>query len=241
MNYYLFAVLTLLAVVGVMVFFLIIPVKRPGSTGYSQLSNSERERTMPRIVTAILDAVWMFLTKDMLLLCICFVYTGYELNFWSGVYGTIIGNTFPYYTIGLAGLFIGLGEIVGGGVFGIFGNYTNRWGRDPVVLLGMLTHLMSYLLIFYNLPNAAIHGKVSGVHGQLLNPSSIYIAMVCAFLLGFGDACYNTQIYSILGVLYPTDEKSIPAMALFKFFQVIYILHVCTCLCILYHLFGTKA
>jgi hypothetical protein len=30
MNYYLFAVLTLLAVVGVMVFFLIIPVKRPG-------------------------------------------------------------------------------------------------------------------------------------------------------------------------------------------------------------------
>jgi hypothetical protein len=49
----------------------------------------------------------------MLLLCICFIYTGYELNFWSGVYGTIIGNTFSYYTIGLAGLFIGLGEIIG--------------------------------------------------------------------------------------------------------------------------------
>ena len=28
------------------------------------------------------------------------------------------------------------------------------------------------------------------------------------------------QIYSILGGLYPTDDKSTPAMALFKFFQV---------------------
>ena len=95
------------------------------------------------------DAVQLFITKDMLLLSICFIYTGmsflylkcilltlfcpnigYELNFWSGVYGTIIGktvtlkqhnpetlslpgNTFSYYTIGLAGLFIGLGEIIG--------------------------------------------------------------------------------------------------------------------------------
>lgn len=96
--------------------------------------------------------------------------------------------------------------------------------------------------------------------------------MLCAFLLGFGDSCYNTQvmfhtyimyivrshqqlvsmyhtpnhlcvyqgisiyhfyqegfpyglylqIYSILGVLYPMDERSTPAMALFKFFQVYY-------------------
>ena len=29
------------------------------------------------------------------------------------MYFHILGNTFPYYTIGLAGLFIGLGEIIG--------------------------------------------------------------------------------------------------------------------------------
>ena len=28
------------------------------------------------------------------------------------------------------------------------------------------------------------------------------------------------QVYSILGVLYPTDDRSTPAMALYKFFQV---------------------
>jgi MFS family permease len=217
-NYAMFSVLTVLAVLGVLVFFLIVPVTRP-ATGYRQLDSGDTGKHLPIFITAIMDALKLFFTVDMLLLSFCFIYTGYELNFWSGVYGTIIGNTFPYYTIGLAGLFIGLGEIIGGGTFGILGHYTNRWGRDPVVLLGMLSHFITFLLIFYNLPNAAIHGKVTDGHGQLFNSSNIYIAMLCAFLLGFGDACYNTQIYSILGVLYPTDDKSTPAIALFKFFQ----------------------
>lgn len=34
---------------------------------------------------------------------------------------------------------------------------------------------------------------------------------------GFGDACYNTQIYSILGSLFADD--SAPVFALFKFTQ----------------------
>ena len=218
-NYAMFAVFTVLAIAGVAVLCLIVPVERL-STEYSRL-DSGTEKRLPRVITAILDAGKLFFTLDMLLLSICFIYSGYELNFWSGVYGTIIGNTFPFYMIGLAGLFIGLGEIIGGGLFGILGNYTNRWGRDPVVLLGMVTHFISFLLIFYNLPDDAIHGKETDAYGALFNQSNIYLAMVCAFLLGFGDACYNTQIYSILGVLYPTDEKSVPAMALFKFFQSI--------------------
>jgi hypothetical protein len=111
-NYYMFAGLTVLAIAGVLVFILITPVKRP-ATGYTQLDHSHPKGVLQRMGTAIRDAVQLFITKDMLLLSICFIYTGYELNFWSGVYGTIIGNTFSYYTIGLAGLFIGLGEIIG--------------------------------------------------------------------------------------------------------------------------------
>ena len=30
-------------------------------------------------------------TKDMLLLCVCIAYTGFELTFFSGVYGTCVG------------------------------------------------------------------------------------------------------------------------------------------------------
>ena len=48
---------------------------------------------------------------------------------------------------------------------------------------------------------------------------SVAVALLCSFLLGFGDACYNTQIYSILGCVY--SDNSGPAFALFKMTQSI--------------------
>ncbi len=58
-------------------------------------------------------------------------------------------------------------------MFGIFGSYTNRWGKDPVVLLGMLVHFAVYLLVFYNLPEESsikfVHSQYS--FGALFNPS----------------------------------------------------------------------
>lgn len=71
----------------------------------------------------------------------------------------------------LSYVFSALLHDAGGGIFGILGYYTNRWGRDPVVLLGMITHFITFLLIFYNFPDASIHGKVTHAYGQLFNPS----------------------------------------------------------------------
>jgi len=50
----------------------------------------------------------------------------------------------------------------------------------------------------------------------LENPS-VTLAMLCAFLLGFGDACFQTQILAILGGLFP--DNSAPAFAVYKFAQ----------------------
>lgn len=47
---------------------------------------------------------------------------------------------------------------------------------------------------------------------------SVSIALLCSFLLGLGDSCFNTQLYSILGRVYADD--STPAFAIFKFVQV---------------------
>ena len=44
-----------------------------------------------------------------------------------------------------------------------------------------------------------------------------YLAIACSFLLGFGDACFNTQIFSILGSAY--KDNSAAAFAIFKFVQ----------------------
>lgn len=103
----------------------------------------------------------------------------------------------------------------GGALFGILGSKTSRWGRDPIVIMGYLIHLVCFFLIFINLPAEAPFGDTTAV--SYIEPSP-YLAMFCSFLLGFGDACFNTQIYSILGGNYADNSTS--AFALFKFTQV---------------------
>jgi len=81
---------------------------------------------------AALRRSWQLLwTPDMLLLCLTFAYSGLELTFFSGVYGTCVGFTkslgpLAKSLVGLHGIMVGFGEIVGGGVFGILGQTTNR-------------------------------------------------------------------------------------------------------------------
>ena len=73
-----------------------------------------------------------------------------------GTFCLFAGRTLqrPEY-VGLVGLVIGIGEIMGGAIFGIFGKHTRWFGRDPIVILGMLLHMVSFLLIFYTIPNNA--------------------------------------------------------------------------------------
>jgi len=117
-------------------------------------------------------------------------------------------------------------------------------GRDPIVFLGFVTHTISFYLIFLNLPDSSPLGQTDDY--AYIFPPSAGVAMLCAFLLGItsfhnypllmkykghcgvinsflslkiglGDSCFNTQIYSILGGLFPDD--SAPAFALFRFTQ----------------------
>jgi hypothetical protein len=49
----------------------------------------------------------------------------------------------------------GVGEILGGAVFGIFGKKTIKKGKEPVILFGFVLHMISYFIIYFNLPAAA--------------------------------------------------------------------------------------
>jgi hypothetical protein len=51
-----------------------------------------------------------------------------------------------------------------------------------------------------------------------LDPPLPSVALLCSFLLGFGDSCYNTQIYSLLGGAFA--KRSTEAFSIFKFTQV---------------------
>lgn len=142
------------------------------------------------------------------------------MSFFSGVYSPSIGFTLSIgegakQLVGLSGICIGIGEVTGGVLFGLLGS-NRRFGRDLIVVTGFVLHIVSFGLIFINLPNAAPFGDTHDV--SYLNPPLVSVAMTCSLLLGFGDACFNTQIYSMLGGVFA--KNSAAAFAIFKFTQV---------------------
>lgn len=97
-------------------------------------------------------------TPNMILLSFAFLFTGQLLSFFTGVYGTAIGATSQFGPdakkyIGLSGVFIGIGEIVGGSIFGLMGSRVSKGlRRDSIFVLGYLVTMVALSLIFINLP-----------------------------------------------------------------------------------------
>uniref|UniRef100_A0A2L2Y784 UNC93-like protein MFSD11 n=1 Tax=Parasteatoda tepidariorum TaxID=114398 RepID=A0A2L2Y784_PARTP len=217
-RYVVFGVLLVVSLIGLALLLFL----RYNKSSSINIQNSEVSGTAGAI-DELKKAVSLLKTKEMMCLAITFLYTGFELSFFSGVYGTAVGFTNQLGAdakkfVGISGICIGIGEIIGGALFGILGKKTNKFGRDPVILLGFIVHVLTFFAIYINLP-AKSPFLDSPVIQPTIIPSSVALAMICAFGLGFGDACYNTQIYSILGSVY--SEDSAPAFALFKFFQSI--------------------
>nr|XP_020466232.1 UNC93-like protein MFSD11 [Monopterus albus] len=163
-------------------------------------------------------------TKSLLLLGPCMAYSGLELAFYSGVYGTCVGATAQFGEaakglIGISGIVVGAGEIVGGGLFGLLCK-NSGFRRTSVVFLGMVVHFIAFYLIFLNIPDdAPVVFKTTTQKNPYLIPS-VPVALLCSFLLGLGDSCFNTQLYSLLGCVY--TEQSTPAFAIFKFIQSVF-------------------
>jgi MFS family permease len=99
---------------------------------------------------------------------------------------------------GLHGIFIGVGQILGGAIFGIFGSWTNRIGRWPIVTLGTVVSFTAFILILLNVPYDS-PVVTETIEETFISPPSEYLAIACSALLGFGDACANTQVISLLG------------------------------------------
>lgn len=208
-----FIALTVVGAIGVGILF---TLPKPGADGSGRADDG-----LGSPFNALKKSFALFKTRDMLLLSATFFYTGIELSFFSGVYSACLSATLrfpdPKRLVGLSGMFIGTGEILGGGVFGIFGSKTVKFGRDPIVLLGYLVHMLCFFLIFLNLPTMSPLQNTRDPSFLANGHPSEVVAMLCSFMLGFGDACFNTQIYSILGSVY--EDNSGPAFALFKFTQ----------------------
>uniref|UniRef100_A0A3Q3N856 Major facilitator superfamily domain containing 11 n=1 Tax=Mastacembelus armatus TaxID=205130 RepID=A0A3Q3N856_9TELE len=216
-----FISLTVISLVGCFLFFLI---RKPDpESSPSDPFETPPQTVLTSIYLSAVKACKMFVTKEMLLLSVSIGYTGLELTFYSGVYGTCIGAMTRFgkdakSLIGLSGIFIGLGEILGGGVFGML-NKNDRFGRNVVVLLGLITHFVAFYLIFLNIASNAPLAPEGGTDLQAYISPSVEVALLCSFLLGLGDSCFNTQLLSIIGFMF--RDNSAPAFAVFKFIQSI--------------------
>ncbi|XP_077490603.1 UNC93-like protein MFSD11 isoform X2 [Amblyomma americanum] len=230
-RYTVYGALTGIGILGMLLLLLLrgggIPHRRNGQRETDDKSGPASEvdvrqlNTESGFVDALLKSLRLMRTSKMLILSATFFYTGLELSFFSGVYGSCLGFTKSFGKdsskfLGINGLLIGAGEITGGLLFSILGKRTNKAGRDPIILLGYLVHIAAFYTIFINLPANSPLGPTSE---PAYITSNLYLAFVGSFLLGFGDSCYNTQIYSILGFVY--SEDSAPAFAIFKFIQAI--------------------
>ncbi|XP_042305943.1 UNC93-like protein MFSD11 [Sceloporus undulatus] len=221
-----FIALTVISLVGTVLFFLIrTPEESSSEEGETTTDNlvehTSGQSKMTKAVDAFKRSIKLCVTKEILLLNHNSLQTGLELTFFSGVYGTCIGAVNKFGNeekslIGLSGIFIGVGEILGGGIFGLLSK-SNRFGRNPVVMLGIVVHFIAFYLIFYNIPNDAPIASMDGTDSIAFMEPSKEVAVFCSFLLGLGDSCFNTQLLSILGFLY--SEDSAPAFAIFKFIQ----------------------
>jgi len=177
------------------------------------------EKPTANFLQTLKDSWTLFITPNMLMFSITMFYTGLNQSLWSGVYSAKIGYTMGFgdnrtALASISAIIVAAGEVVGGLVFGFFGFLTIKWGRHPILLLGCLLTLVSYVLMFINLPadapddNTAESGFI-----QANTP----MALITSFLLGLGDACFNTQVTAILGSVFKDQAAS--AFGLFKFVQ----------------------
>lgn len=116
--------------------------------------------------------------------------------------------------VGLCGIFIGIGEVLGGVTFGLLGKKTIRYGREPIIISGCVVSVLALILTYLNLPDNSPLGETADP--TIINPPITFLVPFCAFLLGLGDACINTQMYSRIGTRYKAHAAVV--FALYRFF-----------------------
>ncbi|GMT32974.1 hypothetical protein PFISCL1PPCAC_24271 [Pristionchus fissidentatus] len=208
----LYSVFTVLAILGIVIIAFLPP---PPAHLAVATNNGERKDYAQLIVSTFK----LMPNRNMLFLAIVFAYTGIEQSFWTGIYPSCIsftkqlgGNTNSL--VALNAILSGLGQCIAGGLFGVLGSKTAKLGRDMIVLMGGIIHLVAFGLVFLNFPFDANLKKTDEI--GFIQPN-VPIALGIGFLLGFGDACWNTQIYAHLVANFP--KQSSQAFALYKFYQ----------------------
>jgi len=180
----------------------------------------ENESTITIIVNGIKNSFSLLLTMDMILIAPLFLYSGFSLSFFSGIYTTSVGNTKllegAASMLGLVGVGIGLGQVVGGGIFVFGSNLINKLSRTILLNICLFIHFGAFVCIYLNIPKMANQDETNDPPAFFETPSK-NLALFTAFLLGLGDAGVNNVIYTSITFIWKDDTVS--AFGLMKCLQ----------------------
>lgn len=117
--------------------------------------------------------------------------------------------------MGVNGITTGAGQVIGGLLFSMIPTIAERADKRVIVTLGCVVHVLAFIFIAGNFGAECADGR-----GLWFGESRYLVSVGIAFLLGFGDCCFNTQIYTHLGWYYKTNPA--PAFAIFKSIQSVF-------------------
>ncbi|KAM9968872.1 hypothetical protein ACTFIW_000275 [Dictyostelium discoideum] len=148
----------------------------------------------------------LFKDKPIQLLIPSLFYSGISQTFFFGVFSSLIGVEWVGYVMSVFGFFDALSSF-------ILGKLSYKIGRKILILISTISSIIGTILIILVNQSKIIYFSTNNNYGEY--------KILCYFfggaLLGFSDAGFNTQLYSLLGVLYPTNGEA--AVGVFKFVQ----------------------
>ncbi|KAH7702592.1 Ion channel regulatory protein, partial [Aphelenchoides avenae] len=156
--------------------------------------------------------------KPMLFMAVVFAVSGLKLSFKSGIFPTSIAFTQRMEgdmktVLALSTILGGLGQSTAGIVFGIL-NKKNWIGRSTIVAFGTVILVACFGVIYISFPRIASLQKTTDV--GIIEPSAPVI-LVLSYILGLGDGCWNTQMFTFIVAHY--SDRSAQGFSIFMFFQ----------------------
>ncbi|KAK5583580.1 hypothetical protein RB653_005177 [Dictyostelium firmibasis] len=158
----------------------------------------EKENQTMSIKDRLLSTIVLFKDRPIQLLVAPLLYSGISQSFFFGVFPKLLGKEWIGYVMTVFGFCDAAGSM-------IMGKLSDIFGRKILVVLSTLFCISGTVLCY--------------LLDRLIDDQSQRIPyyFIVAALLGLADAGFNTQLYALIGVIYP--KKGEAAAGVFKFVQ----------------------
>ncbi|CAP38605.2 Protein CBG21963 [Caenorhabditis briggsae] len=201
------------------IFFMILTILASISTCFLPQTDMSQDRAPEPFLRASANFIKQLRQKRILLLSTFFFYTGISRSFWISIYPACIkftsrlsSNTTTTLALGM--VVTGVGQVAGSLAVTASGRRVRKLGEHAFIILALIIHIVLFVMISLSFPNDAPLGHTKGT-GPVFDPT-VSMTMTMSFLLGFGDAILQTQVYAYIAKYYQKESGSV--FSCFRFF-----------------------